>query len=187
MQELTTQPPGSNPMKRSLRFALVMLASLSALPMTLTAAEKVKIEKLTVKTLPPETYALLEKGNRLSLVWKGKAFVPSQGFKLGEIAWKADVRQSEVSTNLKPRVLEVAKPGGFYTLDLAITDAMAGAVGFISHTDGTFVLEGRVKDPDGNVVAAFVTKEKEEQAGMAFSFLPGIDRIVSGINSELFR
>ena len=172
-------------MKKFLRLALVLLAALVVLP--LSAAEKVKIEKLTVKTLPAETYPLLEKGNRLSLVWKGNGFAPSRGFKLGEIAWKADVRLSEVSTNLKPRVAEIAKPGGFYTLDLTVTDVMTGANGVFFHTDGTIVLEGLVKDPDGKLVAAFVTKEKEEPAGLAFSFLPGIDRLISGINSELFK
>ena len=177
-------------MKKYLKLLLVMLVALLALATSpLSAAEKVKIDKLTVKTLPADVYPLLQKGKNLSLFWKGPEFAPSRKFKAGEIAWKADNRVSEVSTTLKAQIGDLASPGGFYTLEMAVTEAQAGVVRSVgSNTAGFYILEGQVKDPDGKVVGAFVTREESEWAGLGqYSLKPGVERSLSGIASELFK
>ena len=176
-------------MKKTLKLTLVMLASLFVLPMgTLTAAEKVKVDKLTVKTLPSETYPLFQAGKKLSLTWRATGFNTMRGFKVGEITWKAEERLGEVTSYLKSQIPDIASATGYYTLDLAITDAKASHTSWHGHTThGYFVIEGAVKDAEGKVVAAFVTKEEAEQVGMDESMKPGIDRVISGIASELFK
>ena len=170
----------------TLRFTVVMLAALFVLP--LSATEKVKVEKLTVKSLPAETYPLLQKGKKLSLVWKSPEFTPGRGFKVGEVSWKADDRLGEVTPYLKAQIAEIASASGFYTVDLAVTEAKASSTSWHGHTThGYYLLEGRVKDGEGKVVAAFVTKEEHEQVGFDETLKPGIDRTVSGIASELFK
>jgi len=170
------------------RLTLVMLAALFLLPVVPgRAAEKVKVDNLTVKTLPAETYPLLQKGKKLSLLWKADGFTPSRGFKVGKIEWKAEDRVAEVSTTLKAQIVDIASPTGLYTLDLAITEAKAGTLGYVHNTTGFFILEGQVKDVDGKVVAAFITKEESAFAGMNYTLTVGVDKAISGIASELFK
>ena len=172
-------------MNKYLNLLLPIVLSMLVLP--LMAAEKVKIDKLTLKTLPAEVYPMLQKGKNLSLFWKGPEFVPGRGFKVGVVEWRSEVRITELSANLKARVAEVATPGASYTLDLVVTGTKAGVVGAFVHTDGYYELEGSVRTLEGKLVAAFVTHEKDEQVGLGFSLLPGLDRTVSGIVSELFK
>lgn len=165
-----------------------ILATALLLALPLLASEKVKVDKLSVRTLPAETYAKLEKAKRLSLIWRDPSFDPSRGFKPGDLEWKAENRVGEVATYLKEQLATFGTTKeGAYILELAITEAQAGDIGYTWNKTGYFILEGRVKDAEGKIVAAFVTKEEDEFAGMAKSLKPGVDRALSGISSELFR
>lgn len=172
-------------MAKYLNLFLPIVISMFVIP--LMAAEKVKVDKLTLKTLPAEVYPLLQKGNNLSLFWKGPEFVPGRGFQVGEIAWKAENRVSEVLTTLSNQIGGIASPGGSYKLEMAITDARAGVNGMMSNTAGFYVLEGQVKDRDGKVVAAFVSKEESQWVGMEYTLKGGVEHSISGIASELFK
>ena len=172
-------------MSKTIR-SLFILASLACLP--LLAAEKVKVDKLAVKTLPAQVYGQLQKGKDLSLIWKSPDFKPAQTCKIGEIVWKAPQRIGEVIPYLKAQLPEAQAKVGYYTLDLTVTDAKPSRSTFWGGSfHGFCVVEGAVKDPSGKVVAAFVTKEKTEWAGMEDTMKPGLDRMIGGIQSELFK
>lgn len=173
-------------MKTFLKFAFVALACLAAIPAL--AAEKVKVDKLVVKTLPAQVYGQLQKGKDLSLVWKGPDFEGGRTFKIGGISWKAPERLGEVLPYLKAQLPEVASANGFYTLDLVVTDAKPSKTSWLGHTThGFYVMEGAVKDQSGKLVAAFVTKEETSAVGFDETAKPGLDKTISGIVGELFK
>lgn len=169
-------------MKKTVLLTLVLMFGL-----VLTASERINPDKLTVKTLPAEVYAKLEKGKRLSRIWKNSESAPSRGFKMGDIEWKAENRVGEVASYLKEQAQTIGSKDGYYTLELAVTEAAGGDLGYMWNKTGYFILEGRVKDPEGRVLAVFVTKEEDEFGGMAKTLKPGVDRAIGGIVSELFK
>ncbi len=168
-------------MSKTIR-SLFILASLACLP--LLAAQKVKVDKLAVKTLPAQVYSQLQKGKDLSLIWRGPDFNPSRSFKIGKVDWEAHERIGEAISYLNTQVpLFAPKTPGYYTLDLAVTDAQVGKTFTVFWKDGFIVLEGVVKDPDGKVVAAFVNKEK----ALEYTLDSCVDKALGGIKDELFK
>jgi hypothetical protein len=168
-------------MKQILVLALSLMFGI-----VLNAGERVNPDNLKVKSLPEAIYAKLEKSKRLSRLWQAAEFAPGRGFKVGDIEWKAENRVGEVASYLKEQVQTIGSKNGFYTLDLVVTEALAGKASMVWNTTGYFILEGRVTDPEGHVVAAFVTKEEDSQF-TGFTLKPGIDNAISGIVSELFK
>lgn len=168
-----------NPLK-----ALLVILSVGLVAM---ASERVNPDSLTVKSLPVEVYAKLEKGKKLSRIWKDASFSAARGYKVPELDWKAENRVGEVSSYLKENLPTMGTKDGYYSLDLIVTEAVQGTIGYFGNKTGYFILEGQVKDADGHVVAAFVTKEEDEFGNMAKTLKPGVDRAISGIVSELFK
>ena len=70
---------------------------------------------------------------------------------------------------------------------LAHTHKLKVGISYFTTTQAFYVMEGAVKDPEGKVVAAFVTKEESESVDFTYSLKPGVERTVSGIASELFK
>lgn len=174
-------------MKKNRIVALVL-----CLVTPLMAAEKVKLEGLTNKAQAPAIYEKMEKGKRLSLIYKDSTFDPSMGFKPGAVEYRAEERMSEIVSYLKTDWTEVGKKDSPYTLDLYVLEATpykATKFYFGSDSNSSFVIEGLVKDGLGKVVASFVTKEYGTPGGLGagVSLRPSLDKMVSGITSELFK
>ena len=160
---------------------------------TAMAGESVSLGKLTEKSLPPEVYSKLSSGKQLTYLWRAPEFKPERGFKVGKVEWQADSLLASVHVALCDRVPTLSThKGSHYTLELAVTEASEDRGGFwttFKQKHGYFILEGRVLDPDGSLVGAFVTKEEDQLGGYDNipTFAPGVERALSGIARELFR
>jgi hypothetical protein len=150
------------------------------------AGEKVEVTELKVKSLPGDVYSKLAPGERLSLLYKSPEFDPSKGYSIGRVDYKAAERIGDILTYLKEQTQSMGTSGAPYTLDLTLTDADPGKSGNFKNNYGFVVIEGVVKKGD-TPVAFFVSKEKGELGGFAITERPAVDRILSGIDGELFR
>lgn len=170
-------------MKSTLIAGIIVIAS-----MYVIAGEKVKLDKLIVKTLPVEAYASLRDGKKLTHIFKLPSFSPSSGFKVGKIEYRAENRVGEAFEYLKSQLSTMEKSDSPYTLNLTVVDADPGKVGVaFGNNYGFFLVEGVVLDGT-TPVAYFVTKEKGDWGGFGvISQKPSVDKILSAISAELFK
>lgn len=170
-------------MKTTLILALTVLSSLPML-----AGEKVKLEKLAVKTLPVEAYSALQPGKKLTHVFKTSGFIPSNGFKVGTVDYKAENRVGEAFDYLKNQLATMEKSNSIYTLNLTVVDADPGKMGVAFGNNWGFILVEGVVLEGSNPVAYFVTKEKGDWGGIGvISQKPSVDKILSAISAELLK
>ena len=133
-----------------------------------------------VKTLSPEIYSQMKRGETLDRVWLGPTFDKAKGFKAGELSWKAEERNHEVQTLLTDGLKDISKDTGAYVLNITVVDFSRGA-------RGRFTVEGVLVDSKGDVVAAFSHSAKTSFAAVrgVSPWAAPVDATISAIAKDL--
>jgi len=161
--------------------SLVFFATLMASP--LVAADE-------IKTLPPAMYESMKSGKKLDKVFVGPEYSRTQGFSLGDLEYKAEERSVDLKEYIPRSIGDLAKPKATNKLHLTVVEYKICKPGFFANVgaDGYVVLEGRIVNADGTLVAAFRAKGKYNdlgRSGRGHSFRDAVDQIASAIAKDL--
>jgi len=123
---------------------------LAALVCTLSlhAGEPLELRDLTLKTLPPEAYRLLEKGGgraSLSWSWKDKTLDASKGYRVEQTRWVYDERNGFLFDYLRDQIELEARRGAPNVLNLKVTYYAVDSVGPQLLLEGAIAEGGKAK------------------------------------------
>ncbi|MCH7664708.1 MAG: hypothetical protein IH936_02095 [Acidobacteria bacterium] len=151
-----------------------------AVPVALVLMCGLALAGEAVKSLSPEIYAQLKKGQKIQKVWIGPKFDKTKGFRAGDVSWTAEKRNQEVRTLLTDGVKDIATETGPYTLNLTVVNFSTGARGKVA-------VEGMLVDTDGEVVAAFSHSAKTSFMAVrgVSPWAAPVDAIISAIAKDL--
>lgn len=115
---------------------------------SLRAGAPLDLRTLTLKTLPPEAYRLLEKGGgreSLSWSWKDKTLDADKGFRVEQTKWVYDERNGFLFDYLRDQVELEARQGAPNLLRLKVTYYAVDSVGPQLLLEGSITEAGKAK------------------------------------------
>jgi hypothetical protein len=116
--------------------------------LSLRAGVPLDLRTLTLKTLPPEAYRLLEKGGgreSLSWSWKDKSLDADKGYRVEQTKWVYDERNGFLFGYLRDQVELEARQGAPNLLSLKVTYYAVDSVGPQMLLEGTITEAGKAK------------------------------------------
>ena len=160
----------------------VIVTSLLALAAGLRPAPAAEL-----KTLPPAVYAQLKSGKRISKLWVSPAFQPAQGFRAGQVdVAVTSLFAGDVAGQLPAALARVARPEASALLSLTVVELSTKERAQNNYREATVGVEGRLTDPDGNLLAAFQAREiANHGAGLSEDCRQAVDAIVAALAKEL--
>jgi hypothetical protein len=141
-----------------------------------------------VRTLPPDLYRKMRRGEVLEKVWIDPSYDKRKGFSLGKVINKAEGRERELQDlkrYVEGKAGDLANKGSVYQLDLAIVELIQARERqwpVISSESGRVTIEGQIKNAEGKLLAAF--RIAEEFGGIAGWGL-AIDSALNDLDQEL--
>lgn len=139
-----------------------------------------------VKTLPPATYQQMKHGKKLDKIWLGTDYDKTKGFKIGAVEYKAENRNGTVLEYMPKALATLAKTDSPFTLQVAIIKVTTKTFTGFGNKMGKVTLEGKIVDPTGKVVAAFVAAGSAGSWGSGSDdYQAACDQIASGIAVDL--
>lgn len=137
----------------------------------LHAGAPLNLKDLTLRTLPPEAYRLLEKGGgreSLSWSWKDKTLDASKGFQVGQTRWVYDERNGFLFGYLRDQVELEARKGAPNVLSLKVTYYAVDSVGPQLLLEGTITEGGKAK---GYFVESVILDRGDSPRGLVDEFM----------------
>jgi hypothetical protein len=101
----------------------------------------------------------MKRGHALEKVWFNPAYNKRSGFTIGEVRYLVDERNAGISDYLPEALAGIAKQDSEYTLYMGIVQLIIKSRLGGSSSDVRLVVDGRVVDKEGNMMAAFRTSE----------------------------
>jgi len=147
-------------------FLVVLACALS-----LHAGEPLDLKTLTLKTLPPEAYRLLEKGGgreSLSWSWKDKTLDASKGYRVDQTRWVYDERNGFLFDYLRDQIELEARREAPNVLSLKVTYYAVDSVGPQLLLEGTITEVGKAK---GYFVESVILDRGDSPRGLVDEFM----------------
>ena len=127
-----------------LKLFIAALFCANALP----AGEPLDLTSHSGRTLPPEAYRLLKKGDgrgSFSWSWKDPSFKAKAGYVVDETRWEWDTRQGQVLRYLRDQLDLQARAAAPNKLSVRVVYFAVNSVGPQLILEGTLSEEGKVK------------------------------------------
>ena len=138
------------------------------------------------KTLPPGTYQQMKHGKKLDKIWLRTDYDKTKGFKIGTVDYKAENRNGTVMDYMPKALATLAKTDSPFTLQVAIIKVTTKTFTGFGNKMGKVTLEGKIVDPTGKVVAAFVAAGSAGSWGSGSDdYQAACDQIASGMAVDL--
>jgi len=147
-----------------------LLAAL-ACTLSLRASAPLDLRTLTLKTLPPEAYRQLQKGDGrrvLSWSWKDPGLDTGKGFRVEQTRWVYDERNGFLFDYLRDQLELEARKGAPNLLNLKVTYYAVDSVGPQLMLEGTLTEGGK---PMGCFVESVILDPGDSTRGLVDEFM----------------
>lgn len=166
-----------------------MRIRISALLASLLLVQPLVMHAGQLVSIPAETAALMKRGKKLNLVWTSPDFTGADGFRLGNISSISSVSEdsAKVVVDYFPTALrKLIKANSPYALHLTVVDTRLRSSN--QGASRAYVeVEGRLLDPTGKLVGAFVAHGDKTAGGSeGDNARLAINEIVFDMAKELF-
>jgi len=138
-------------------------------------------------TLPPEIYAQMKGGKKLGRVWLNPKYDVATGFVIGKVSCLAEGPHADDLGRFPNALGRVVIPGSTNVLNLAVTE-LTVMEPFSSQgaASATMAVEGQVVDRDGQLMFAFIAREKVDNRDTGVKNLQAVmDKVVWSIAKDL--
>ena len=140
-------------------------------------------------TLPPAVVAQMKPGRRVTRLYLSPGFpaLAAQGIRVGQVGSTVQHPFLETMLTYLPTALNrLAKPEAANVLSLTLTELSSRENVLRDQWSTAIGVEGQVLDPDGKLLAAFITREEaSDLVGTTRNGRLAIDRIVATLAREL--
>ena len=136
--------------------------------------------------LPPEVVAKMRSGRRISKLWVSPEFKAAQGFRTGQVDSGVTSRFADITSDFPAAFSRLAQPESPNVLALTLVELSVRERPQNNYLAATVGIEGRVTDPDGNLVMAFAARQESSSGtGVPNNCRRAVDTIVAALAGEL--
>jgi len=136
--------------------------------------------------LPPDVVAKMRSGHRISKLWVSPEFNAAQGFRTGPVDSDVTSRFADVTGDFPAAFSRLAQPDSPNVLALTLVELTVKERPQNNYLAATVGIEGRVTDPNGNLVLAFAARQESSNgAGVPGTCRRAVDTIVTALAGEL--